>query len=218
MPPVHYTPEQRKQVLAINMDYHHKQTDLYKQDNLTLGAYKSQLVALQKEKKAKLQALLTPQQQQQIAQRKARASEDVQVMAAARLERMKLRLQLTDDQVAKIKSQDADFRAQLQSIRNNDDLLPDQKRQQMMALFTKQKGALTAVLTPDQQAKLKAERGRGGRFGGGFRQGGMKPGGHNGPGGPNGSDGPGGPSDGQGGPGGAGGPDGAGAPAAPEVN
>ncbi len=201
---VHYTPEQRKQVWAINMDYRHKETDLYKQDNLTLGAYKSQLVTLQKEKKAKLQALLTPQQQQQIAQFKSRAAENGQVMAAARLERMKIHLQLTDDQEAKIKSQDADFRSQLQRIRNNDDLLPDQKREQMMALFTKQKDALTAVLTPDQQAKLKAERGRGGRFGGGgFRQGGMRR--TNGTGGPKNADGAATPAV----------PD---APAAPDVN
>ena len=178
MPPVHYTPEQRKQLLAINTEYRRKQTDLYKQDNLTLGAYKAQLVTLNKEKKAKLQGLLTPEQQQQITQWKARASENGQVMAAARLERLKIHLQLTDDQAAKIKSQDEAFRTQLQSIRNNDDLLPDQKREQMQALFSKQKDALTAVLTPDQQAKLKSEHehrpGGGGRFGG-FHQGGPAP-------------------------------------------
>jgi hypothetical protein len=166
---IHYTPDQRKQMMAIETDYRHKQADLYKQDNLTLGAYKTQLVALNKEKASKLKALITPQQQQQIAARKTRASENAQVMEAARVERMKIHLQLSDDQAAKIKAQDLSFRTQVQTIRDNDDLLPDQKREQMQSLFSKQKDALTTILTPDQQAKLKTDRQQ---FGHGFRHGG----------------------------------------------
>lgn len=165
MAPIHYTPEQRKQVATINSDFKTKQEALYKQDNLTLGAYKAQLLSLQKDRKAKRQALLTAQQQEQIAKWKSRQSENQQVMAAAHLERMKIDLKLSDDQEAKIKSQNEAFRAQVQSIRGNDDLLPEQKREQMKAAFAKQKDAIAAVLTPDQQAKLKTEFHQRGRFG-----------------------------------------------------
>lgn len=158
---VRYTPDQRKQLMAINTDFRKKQEALYKQDNLTLGAYKAQLVALQKDRKAKSLALLTPGQQQEIARSKQHAAENQQVMAAARLERLKIRLQLSDDQEAKIKTQEADLRTQMQKIRENEDLLPDQKREQMQALFAKQKDAFTALLTPDQQAKLKEDHHRG---------------------------------------------------------
>ena len=178
--------------MAINTEFKQKQEALYKQDNLTLGAYKSQLLALQKDKKARTEGLLTADQKQQVAKWKQRASDNAQVMAAARLERLKLNLQLSDDQEAKIKSQDASFREQLAGIRDNDNLLPDQKRDQMKALFDKQKDAIAAVLTPDQQAKLKTMHPEGGH---GFGRGGW---GHRGPGGP----------DGQRGPGGPGGPDG----------
>jgi len=58
---IHYTPEQRTQVMAINKEYHQKAADLYKQDNSTLKQYKAGLLALQKEKKDKLAALLTPE-------------------------------------------------------------------------------------------------------------------------------------------------------------
>jgi len=154
-PPVHYTPEQRKQLMSITTEYKRKQEDLYKQDNLTLGAYKTQLVALQKEKKGKMEGLLTPDQKQSVAKWKQSRSENEQVMAAARLERLKIRLQLSDDQEAKLKSQEADFRAHMLTIRSNDDLLPDQKRAQVMALFSKQKDAMASVLTADQLAKWK---------------------------------------------------------------
>jgi hypothetical protein len=102
-----------------------------------------------------MQALLTDDQKRQIAEAKQRASDNAQVMAAAHLERMKISLQLTDDQASKIKSQNEAFRAQVQAIRANDNLLPDQKREQMKALFDKQKADFASVLTPDQQAKLK---------------------------------------------------------------
>lgn len=168
---VRYTPDQRKQLAAINTEFKRKQEDLYKQDNLTLGAYKAQLLALQKDRKSRTEALLTPDQKQEIAKSKQRASDNEQVMAAARLERLKLNLQLSDDQEAKIKSQEASFRAQLLSIRSNDDLLPDQKRDQMKALFDKQKDAMASILTPDQQAKLKQMHPEGHRGGGWDRQG-----------------------------------------------
>src|SRR5579883_631328 len=93
-PGIHYTPEQRKQMMAINKEYHQKADDLYKQDNLTLKQYKAGLVSLNKEKKDKLAALLTQQQKDELATRRKRMDENHQVMEAAHLERLKLRLNL----------------------------------------------------------------------------------------------------------------------------
>ena len=152
---VHYTPEQRKQVMAINKDYRQKTADLFKQDNITLKQYKAGLIALQKEKKSKLQALLTPQQKEEIAGRRKRMSENVQVMAAARLERLKLRLSLSDDQVAKIKAGQESLRSQFQAIHENDDLLPQQKREQMKTLMATRNDTFKSVLTPDQYTKFQ---------------------------------------------------------------
>ncbi len=147
--------------MAIGQEYKHKQEALYKQATLPLGAYKSPLLARQQAKKAQLTGLLAPQQKEQIARSKQQASENMQVMAAARLERLKIHLQLTDDQETKLKAQESAMRTQLQSIRENENLLPDQKREQMIALFSKQKDALASVLTPDQLAKLNDMRGNG---------------------------------------------------------
>jgi hypothetical protein len=168
---IRYSPDQRKQLMTINMEYRNKQRDLYKQDNLTLGAYKSQLLSLQKEKRTKEKGLLTADQQTQLTQWHQRASENQQVMAAARLERLTIHLQLTDAQAAKIKAQEVDFMSHVQSIRNNDELMPDQKRDQMKSLFTQHQEAMASILTPDQLTKFKAMRHRGGPGG---------PGGHNG--------------------------------------
>jgi len=152
---IHYTPEQRRQMMAINKEFHDKSADLFKKDNITLKQYKAGLLALQKDKRSKMEALLTPQQKEQIAGRKNRAEENRQVAEAARMERLKLRLNLSDDQVAKIKAGQADLHAQAKSIHENDNLLPQQKMDQMKDLMAKRKDVFKSVLTPEQFSKFE---------------------------------------------------------------
>lgn len=152
---IHYTPEQRRQLMVINKEYHDKSADLYKKDNITLKEYKTGLLALQKDKRSKMEALLTPQQKEQMARRKKRGDENRQVAEAARMERLKLRLSLSDDQVAKIKAGQADLHAQAKSIHDNDNLLPQEKMEQMKGLMAKRKDVYKSVLTPEQFSKFE---------------------------------------------------------------
>jgi len=177
---IHYTPEQRQQVAAINKEYREKSADLYKKDNITLGEYKARLLALHKDKKAKMEALLTPKQKEEIAARRKRISENRQVMAAAHIERLKLRLNLSDDQVAKIKAGQDNLRAQAKTIHENDNLLPQEKMQQMKDLMAKRNETFKTVLTPEQYSQYeKMSHHRGGRFG--HRFGSDSSGDHDGP-------------------------------------
>lgn len=201
-PGIRYTPDQRKQMMAINKEYRQKAADLYKQDNITLKQYKDGLIALNKDKKEKLAALLTQQQKDQLAARTKRMDENRQVMEAAHLERLKLNLNLTDDQVAKIKAGQENLHSQVKAIHENDNLLPQQKMEQMKALLAKRNDTYKSVLTPEQYSQFeKMHHGFGG-FGGhdGFGpRGGRRfgrPGGPDGPNGPAGPDGPNGPGQG----------------------
>ena len=144
--------------MAINKDYRQKSQDLFKQDNITLKQYKAGLIALQKEKKDKLQGLLTQQQKDEMAARRKRMSENAQVMAVAHLERMKLHLGLNDDQVAKIKAGQENLRSQAKAIRENDNLLPQQKMQQMRTLMAKRDDTYKTVLTADQYTQFEKMR------------------------------------------------------------
>ena len=141
--------------MAINKEYRQKSEDLFKQDNSTLKQYKAGLLALQKEKKDKLAALLTPQQKDQMAARKKRMDENRQVMEVARLERLKLHLSLSDDQVAKIKAGQENLRSQFKAIHENDNLLPQQKMEQMKALMAKRNDTYKSVLTPEQYTQFE---------------------------------------------------------------
>ena len=151
---VHLTPDQRRQSQAINKEFHQKSADLYKQDNITLKEYKSRFLALQKEKKSKLGNLLTTEQKDQVEMHKKHAEENAQVMAAARLERMKIRLKLTDEQATAIKIKQQNLRVQIRTIRENDNLMSYQKKEQIMSLAAKQKDELKSILTPEQVSQL----------------------------------------------------------------
>jgi Spy/CpxP family protein refolding chaperone len=152
---IRYTPEQRRQIMAINKEYHQKAADLFTKDNSTLKEYKAGLIALQKEKKAKMEALVTPEQKEQLARRRKMAAENAQVMAAARMERLKLRLNLSDDQVSKIKAGQENLHNQVKAIHENDNLLPQQKMEQMKGLMAKRKDIFKSVLTPEQLSKFE---------------------------------------------------------------
>jgi Spy/CpxP family protein refolding chaperone len=164
---IHYTPEQRQQLMAINKDFKQRSEALFAQDNSTLKQYKAGLIALQKDKKAKLAALLTPQQKNEMAERRKRMTENIQVMEVARLERLRLHLNLTDDQVAKLKAGQENLRSQVKAIHENDNLLPREKREQMKALMAKRTDTYKSVLTPDQYTQFEKMhhhgRGPGGR-------------------------------------------------------
>jgi hypothetical protein len=153
-PHIRYSQDQRQQLQAINTDYRKKTADLFNNDNLTLRQYKAGLIALQKEKKAKLQALLTPQQKDQLARHQQMAAENAQVRSAARLERLKIRLNLSDDQVATLKSKEQGLHEQMRSLHENDNLLPQQKMEQFRDLSSRRTEIIKSVLTPNQLSKF----------------------------------------------------------------
>ncbi len=164
------TDDQRQQLKKINDGYHQQLAALQGNDKISLGDYKKQLAALRKSHEEQVQGVYTDEQKKQLAEFKNKRSIDMQAAAAARLERLKLELNLTDEQVGKIKAQQEQVHSQLTALHENEALLPEQKREELKTLFAKEKDALKTVLTTDQQSKLDSLHknhfgGRGG-FGG----------------------------------------------------
>ncbi len=69
-------------------------------------------------------------------------------------------LNLTEDQQAKIKSLNEDFRIKFNAVRDDSSLTKDSKRAKMKELSETKKNQFQAVLTPEQQAKMKELRGK----------------------------------------------------------
>jgi len=66
-------------------------------------------------------------------------------------------LNLTDDQKSKVKDIFADAKAKRQTVWSDSSLTDDQKKAKMKELHAGTMGKLNEVLTPDQQAQLKAK-------------------------------------------------------------
>jgi periplasmic protein CpxP/Spy len=73
-----------------------------------------------------------------------------------RVEMMQRRLDLNDSQTAQVRQIFTESRAQMETIRSNASLAPEDRRAQMMTLHQGEQARIRAVLTPDQQAKFDA--------------------------------------------------------------
>lgn len=152
------TEEQRKQGKAIRENASKQIATLYNNDKLSLGDFKKKKAAILKEQKEKMEGLLTTEQKTKLAEGKKRMADNMQVQAAARLERMKINLGLKDEQVAKIKTAQTQLREKMKALHEDESLLPEQKKAQMKALMDQQKESLKSVLTAEQLAKLESHK------------------------------------------------------------
>lgn len=148
MKKLNLTDAQKQQVKALNTDYKQQLKNLKKDKNtITLTAYRTKKENLQKERKSKFNALLTPDQKNKMAQIKKARSEKKKMIAQ---KKMKTALNLTDAQVAKIEGQRASFKTQAKAIRENSSLTNEQKKEQLKNLMKSNKESMNNILTAKQ--------------------------------------------------------------------
>ena len=78
------------------------------------------------------------------------------------MDKMKTNLNLTDDQVAKLKTQHSTMQAKAEKIKTNESLSREQKKEQMLALKAEAKTQHGKILTAEQLKKkeeMKKNRG-----------------------------------------------------------
>ncbi|GAO41515.1 hypothetical protein [Flavihumibacter petaseus] len=116
---------------------------------------RQQLDKLQKEHKEKMMAILTPEQKAKLEQQRKERANDRQKHRGASISKMKETLQLTDDQAAKMKSIREDHKKQAELIRANSTLAEGERLAQLKKLSADKRSEVNAMLTPEQQEKLK---------------------------------------------------------------
>jgi len=148
------TDEQKQQFKAINEDFKSKMDEL-KKSNLSADELKEKKQTLVNERKQKVEALLTPEQKEQMQQFKKEGKYKEEMSGKSRMEEMKSTLNLSDEQVAKMKAQKEEFKTKEEAIKNNKSLTVDQKNEQLKALREDRKNSLKSNLTPEQLKKLE---------------------------------------------------------------
>lgn len=152
------TDAQKQQLKAMHEDYRNKLSALEKNDNITLKEYHKKQAALEQDRKAKFESILTADQKNKIAMAKQQRSERMKMLSEKRLNKMKADLNLSDDQVAKIKDQHDNMMMQAKSIKENTSLTDTQKKEQLMQLRKTSKESMNNILTTDQLKKKEELR------------------------------------------------------------
>jgi Spy/CpxP family protein refolding chaperone len=156
--------EAQKAQLKLDKENYRKQLqELNKNENITVKESRDRRSALHKEQQAKMQSLLTPEQKSKMAQIKADHKAKAAQHNAARIEKMKTRLNLSDEQVVKMKAQHEAMRAKFKAIKEDDKMDRVAKQEKLSALKAQMKEEHKKIFTPEQLQKMetmKKERGQ----------------------------------------------------------
>jgi Spy/CpxP family protein refolding chaperone len=159
---LNFSDAQKAQAKIINEDARKKMQELNKNENITVKEQRDRKAAIQKERKTKMDGLLTAEQKTKQTQLKAEHKAKKEERYAKQMDKMKISLNLSDEQVVKLKAQRAASHAKAEKIKNNESLSREQKKEQMMALKTEAKAQDDKILTPEQFKKkeeMKKNRG-----------------------------------------------------------
>jgi Spy/CpxP family protein refolding chaperone len=153
------TDAQKAQIKPINEEFRQKMQDLKKNDNITVKQQREQREALVKEHHEKIKAVLTPEQQKQLAQTR----ENIQKkevfskgLKAGRASEIVKDLNLTPEQTTKVQDLNQTLRTKVQDIQNNSSLTQEQKKEQVKDLMKKHREDIQSLLTQEQKQQLKS--------------------------------------------------------------
>ena len=150
---LNFSEAQKNQAKSINEDSRKKMQELNKNENITVKEQRDRRATIQKERKTKMDGLLTAEQKVKQTQLRAEYKAKKEAGYAKRLDKMKTKLSLTDEQVTKLKNQRAATIARADKIKKNESLSREQKKEQMMALKSEAKDQHKKIFTPEQLKK-----------------------------------------------------------------
>jgi periplasmic protein CpxP/Spy len=125
---LNFSETQKTQAKAINEDSRKKMQELNKNESISVKEQRDRKAAIKKERKTKMDGLLTAEQKAKQIQLKADHKAKKEASYAKRLDKMKTNLGLSDEQVAKLKAQRAANHAKVEKIKNNESLSREQKK------------------------------------------------------------------------------------------
>jgi Spy/CpxP family protein refolding chaperone len=160
------TADQKAQMKTIH-ESQRKDMEALKTQSLTADQLKTQRQEIHKKYQQQMQSVLTPAQRDQMAKFRAERKQNGagkgqwknngQAFHKRNAELQK-ELNLTQAQKDQLSKMRADVRSQMQSIRNDQSLTHDQKKEKMHSIRKDQKEKFKSVLTKEQQDKLKEIR------------------------------------------------------------
>ena len=147
--------DQKSQMKAHREETKKQLQELEKNDGITVKEYRSRKQAIHQQQKEKWNSILTDEQKSQVAAARAEKKSGHRMNRGERMEQMKSRLNLTDEQVASLKASRETNRAQLKSIRENEKLSDTEKKARFKEIKEQYNAEFKKTLTPDQLQQME---------------------------------------------------------------
>lgn len=147
--------EQRQKARLLNEEYRKKMTELRKKDDILVRDWKNQMMELNKKHREGMKGLLSNEQRAQVEKMKSERKKMAEIDANARMEKMKLQLDLTNEQTEKLKKQRIEMLEKIEGIRNNNSMDMMKKREEMKLLMEKRKEYMKSILNEDQLRRMQ---------------------------------------------------------------
>ena len=147
--------DQKAKFKSMHEDFRKQMQDLKKQDNITVKEWKARKEKLHQDRKEKMQSLLTADQKAQLQKMREDRLSQRQAHTQKRMEIMKRRLTLTDEQSKKLTDLQSEMSGKVKTLRENNSLTQDQKKDQIRDLMKERKEKMKSILTNEQFKKLK---------------------------------------------------------------
>src|SRR5689334_1148502 len=123
--------EQKAKFKSLNEDFRTQMDALKKKDDITVKEWRSRMENLRKDHRDKISSLLTDDQKNQL--KKSREARQLRQSDRRKegFDRMRTRLNLTDDQTSRLKENHSAMAEKMKAIRENQSLTDDQKKEQV---------------------------------------------------------------------------------------
>jgi len=150
-----FSDQQKQQLKEIKSNFHKQLAELKKNEDITVREYKSKMKSLHNDYRSQFQALLTEDQKAQLEKMKKDRAETARINSKARMDKMKVKLNLTDQQASQLAGMRADMSTKFKALQKDSTLNRESKREQMKALANQQKEQMKTILTPEQLNELQ---------------------------------------------------------------
>ena len=149
---------QKEQLKVYHESTKQQLDELKKNDGITVKEYNARKAAIREKQKEQMINLLTPEQKNELAQHKNHKEGKELDHENNKLDKMKSRLNLTDDQMVRIKATRNVNEAKIEAIKENSQLSNSTKKEQIKAIKQTEKDTYKQILTSEQLNKMEEKR------------------------------------------------------------
>ena len=150
------TEEQKTQLKANRESSRAKLAELEKNENLTVKEYKVRKAEIHKSQNEKMDQVLTAEQKLTLSNAKMNHQGRFGEHHRFDMDKMKSSLNLSEEQVSKLKQYQEKRKSEIQSIRADKQLTPEDRKERMKEIKSQSKSFYKETLTPEQFEKLQS--------------------------------------------------------------